>query len=138
MIQSKHPIRPRGDVRHNDRRMATTVLIVDDHATFRASARSLLESEGFEVVGEAGDGGTAIEQTTSLSPDVILLDVQLPDTDGFAVASLLTDRQGAPAVILTSSRDGGDFGPMVEASGARGFVAKADLSGASLRALLDG
>ncbi|MBV8948799.1 MAG: response regulator transcription factor [Solirubrobacterales bacterium] len=118
--------------------MATTVLIVDDHATFRASARSLLESEGFEVVGEAADGGSAIEQSTSLAPDLIVLDVHLPDIDGFQVASRVTERAGAPAVILISSRDGGDFGPLVKSSGARGFLAKADLSGESLRALLDG
>ena len=117
--------------------MATTVLIVDDHATFRASARLLLESEGFDVVGEATDGGSAIEQTTSLEPDLILLDVQLPDIDGFEVARRVTDSARAPAVILISSRDGGDFGPLVKASGARGFVTKADLSGESLRALLD-
>jgi CheY-like chemotaxis protein len=118
--------------------MPTTILIVDDHATFRASARLLLESEGFEVVGEAADGGSAIEQSTSLAPELILLDVQLPDIDGFEVASRVTATDGGPAVILTSSRDGGDFGPLVQASGARGFVAKADLSGESLRALLDG
>ena len=118
--------------------MATTVLIVDDHAAFRTSVRQLLESEGFEVVGEAANGGSAIEQTSLLAPDLILLDVQLPDIDGFEVATRVTDRAGAPAVILTSSRDGGDFGPLVMASGARGFVAKADLSGDSLRALLDG
>ncbi len=118
--------------------MTTTLLIVDDHATFRASARLLLESEGFEVVGEAADGGSAIELTRSLAPDLILLDVQLPDIDGFEVASRLTDGDGAPAVILTSSRDGGDFGPLVRTSGARGFVGKAELSGESLRALLDG
>jgi len=118
--------------------MPTTVLIVDDHATFRASARLLLESEGFEVVGEAADGGSAIEQTASVAPDLILLDVQLPDIDGFEVASRVTQTDGAPAVILISSRDGADFGPLVHASGARGFVAKADLSGESLRAVLDG
>ena len=118
--------------------MAITVLIVDDHAVFRASARLLLEAEGFRVVGEAGDGGSAIEQTTSLAPDLILLDVQLPDTDGFEVASRVTDGDHAPAVILISSRESGDFGPLVKARGARGFVAKAELSGDSLRALLDG
>jgi CheY-like chemotaxis protein len=118
--------------------MTTTVLIVDDHAAFRASARLLLESEGFEVVGEAADGGSAIEQSTSLAPDLILLDVQLPDIDGFEVATRVTDSEDAPAVILISSREGGDFGPLVNASGARGFVAKAELSGESLRALLDG
>jgi DNA-binding NarL/FixJ family response regulator len=118
--------------------MATTVLIVDDHPSCRASARLLLESDGFEVVGEAVDGGSAIEQTTSLAPDLILLDVQLPDIDGFEVASRLTDRDGAPAVILMSSRDSRDFGRLVQDSSARGFVPKADLSGESLRALLDG
>ena len=96
--------------------MATTVLIVDDHATFRASARLLLESEGFEVVGEAADGESAIEQTTSLSPDLILLDVQLPDIDGFEVASRVTRIDGAPAVVLISSRERGDFGPLVQTS----------------------
>lgn len=117
--------------------MPTTVLIVDDHDAFRASARLLLESEGFQVVGEAADGGSAIQQTMSLAPDVILLDVQLPDTNGFEVANRLAEAGGAPTVILISSRDRGDFGPLVKASGARGFVAKADLSGESLRALLD-
>jgi DNA-binding NarL/FixJ family response regulator len=129
-------IAPRS-VRQNGERMATTVLIVDDHEAFRASARLLLESEGFEVVGEAADGGSAIEQTISLAPDLILLDVQLPDIDGFEVASRLTHTDGAPTVILVSSRDRGDYGPLVKSSGARGFVAKADLSGDSVRALLD-
>jgi CheY-like chemotaxis protein len=117
--------------------MATTVLIVDDHTAFRASARLLLESEGFDVVGEAADGASAIEQSTSLAPDLILLDVQLPDVNGLEVASRVTQKDDAPAVILISSRDGGDLGPLIKASGARGFVAKADLSGESLRALLD-
>ena len=117
--------------------MATTVLIVDDHEAFRASAKLLLESEGFQVVGEAADGGSAIQQTASLAPDLILLDVQLPDINGLEVANRLTGTDGAPAVILISSRDRGDFGPLVKASGARGFVAKADLSGQRLRALLD-
>lgn len=123
-------------VRHNPP-MPTTVLIVDDHATFRASARLLLESDGFDVVGEAEDGGSAIEQASALAPDLLLLDVQLPDIDGFEVANRVTDRDGAPAVVLVSSRDGSDYGPLVKASGARGFVAKADLSGDRLRALLD-
>jgi DNA-binding NarL/FixJ family response regulator len=116
--------------------MSTTVLIVDDHATFRETARLLLESEGFEVVGEAEDGRSGIEKAASLSPDLVLLDVQLPDIDGFDVASRVTGRDDAPAVILTSSRDGRDFGPLITRSGARGFVPKADLSGERLRALL--
>lgn len=114
----------------------TTVLIVDDHANFRASARQLLEAEGFDVVGEAQDGDSALAQVAALSPDVILLDVQLPDFDGFAVARSVTTGGPRPVVILTSSRDGGDFGPLIETCGARGFVAKAELSGSRVRALL--
>jgi DNA-binding NarL/FixJ family response regulator len=118
--------------------MTTTVLIVDDHAAFRASARMLLESEGFEIVGEAIDGGSAVEQAATLSPDLVLLDVHLPDIDGFDVADRVLAADGAPDVILISSRDGGELAPRIEASRARGFVSKADLSGESLRALLDG
>jgi DNA-binding NarL/FixJ family response regulator len=112
------------------------VLIVDDHAPFRASARKLLEAEGFEVVGEAADGASGLDAAAALAPQLVLLDVQLPDLDGFEVASRLTRSSNAPAVVLISSRDGSDFGPLVGRSGARGFVSKAELSGAALRALL--
>ena len=113
--------------------MATSILIVDDHPSFRAAARMLLESEGFVVVGEAGDGATAISEARRLTPDAVLLDVNLPDTDGFTVAAQLAP---GPAIVLTSSRDAVEFGPLVDRSGARGFLAKADLSGAGLRELL--
>ena len=116
--------------------MGTTVLIVDDHERFRASARKLLEAEGFEVVGEAGDGCSAQKLSAALEPDLILLDVQLPDIDGFEVANRVGAGAGGPEVILISSRDACDFGPLVRASGARGFVAKGELCGATLRALL--
>src|SRR3954452_17703285 len=116
--------------------MPPKVLIVDDHPTFRLTARALLESEGFDVVGEAEDGASAIETARRLKPDVVLLDVQLPDIDGFEVARRLTSNGSSPGVVLTSSRDGSDFGPLVERSGARGFVPKAELSGAALQALL--
>ena len=118
--------------------MGVTVLIVDDHATFRASARLLLESEGFDVIGEAEDGQAAIEKSVELAPDLVLLDVQLPDIDGFEVASRVTRIEAAPVVILISSRDGRDFGELVASSGARGFVPKNELSGDVLRAYLDG
>jgi len=111
------------------------VLIVDDHPSFRANARALLEAEGFDVVGEAEDGASAIRAADELSPELVLLDVQLPDIDGFEVARRLTNG-GGPVVVLVSSRDGSDFGPLVERSGARGFIAKAELSGAALSALL--
>jgi DNA-binding NarL/FixJ family response regulator len=114
--------------------MPHRVLIVDDHAGFRTQARALLESEGFLVVGEAADGHAAILAAARLTPDVVLLDVQLPDIDGFEVAEQLT--AGAAQVILTSSRDGADFGSLVARCGARGFVPKGELSGAALEALL--
>jgi DNA-binding NarL/FixJ family response regulator len=112
------------------------VLIVDDHPSFRANARALLESEGFEVVGEAEDGESALRAVAELAPELVLLDVQLPDIDGFEVARRLTQADG-PAVILVSSRDGSDFGPLVLESGARGFIPKGELSGARLAALVE-
>jgi DNA-binding NarL/FixJ family response regulator len=116
--------------------VARTVLIVDDHPSFRASARILLESEGFDVVGEADDGRSALEAVQRLRPEIVLLDVALPDIDGFDVAARLTNAAGAPAVVLVSSRDPADFGPLVGRSGARGFVPKAELSGERVEALL--
>ena len=115
----------------------TTVLIVDDHPSFRASARAMLEAGGFNVVGEAEDGVHAREEAERLKPDLVLLDVQLPDFDGFEVCtrSMSTD-QYRPAVVLTSSRDGADFGRIVGTCGARGFIAKADLSGEAITLLL--
>ena len=117
--------------------VAKTVLVVDDHPSFRVTARALLETEGFAVIGEAEDGASALECVTRLHPDVVLLDVQLPDMDGFAVAHRLREDGDRAVVILTSSRDAADFGSLIEASGARGFVAKADLSGAAITELLE-
>ena len=117
--------------------MATTVLIVDDHPSFRASARMLLEAEGYEVVGEAPDGAGAFECVERLTPQVVLLDVGLPDADGLDVAARLTaGTRGRPVVVLVSSRDPSDCGPLVPRSGARGFIPKADLSGATLAEVL--
>jgi two-component system response regulator EvgA len=114
--------------------VAPTVLIVDDHPSFRSTARFLLEAEGFEVVGEAEDGESALAAAGELRPDLVLLDVQLPDLDGFDVcARILRSANGsAPAIVMTSSRDGCDFGRLVAESGASGFVPKAELTGAAL------
>jgi DNA-binding NarL/FixJ family response regulator len=117
--------------------VARTVLIVDDHPSFRSTARALLSADGFEVVGEAADGASAIAEADRLRPELILLDVQLPDMDGFAVAVRLCKLNGAgPKIVLTSSRDAADFGPLVQRCGAVAFVPKAELSGAALRAVL--
>jgi DNA-binding NarL/FixJ family response regulator len=116
--------------------MARTVVIVDDHPSFRSSARLLLESDGYKVVGEAATGEEGVDVALGLRPDLVLLDVNLPDIDGFEVATRITADPAAPAVILTSSRDSSDFGPLVEKSGALGFVPKSELSGAALEAVL--
>ena len=116
--------------------LVTSVLIVDDHPGFRASARALLQAEGYEVVGEAGDGASALEAARALHPELVLLDVQLPDADGFSVAAQLARLTGAPAVVMTSSRDLDDFGSLVAESGACGFVPKGELCAAAIAALL--
>ena len=113
-----------------------SLLIVDDHSTFRSVARKVLEHHGFDVVGEAADGHSALRAVSELHPEVVLLDVQLPDIDGFEVASRLTANGDAPAIVMVSSRDGADFGDLVEQSGARGFIPKHDLSGPAVEALL--
>ena len=113
------------------------VLIVDDHPSFRASARRMLEAEGFEVVAEAGTGADALLAADAWKPELVLLDVHLPDIQGFDVAARLQMNGSAPAVVLTSSHDASDFGPLIETSGARGFIPKSELSGEALRRILD-
>jgi DNA-binding NarL/FixJ family response regulator len=116
--------------------MPRTVLIVDDHEGFRASARRLLEDGGYSVIAEAADGDTGVSAAAESRPDLTLIDVQEPDFDGFEVARRLRDAGAPPEIILISSRDRSDFGSLIEASGARGFVSKADLSPAALEELL--
>jgi len=116
--------------------MAARVLIVDDHPGFRAAARRLLEVEGYVVVGEAEDGMSALQAVRLLRPDFVLLDVQLPDLDGFEVCERLADDPEAPAVVLTSSRDPSDYGPCLDRAAAAGFLPKAELSGAGIADIL--
>jgi DNA-binding NarL/FixJ family response regulator len=116
--------------------MAQRVLIVDDHPEFRSLARALLERGGFEVVGEAGDGAATFRAVDETRPEIVLLDVQLPDGNGFDVARALCDRAEAPTVVMISSRDAVDFGSRLERSGARGFIPKSRLSGKALAALV--
>ena len=115
--------------------MRKRVLIVDDHEPFRATARELLEEAGYVVAGEAGDAAQALAAVAAGAPDAVLLDVQLPDGDGFAVARALT-ANGGPAVVLISSRDAADYGRRVETCGARGFIPKSRLSSAAFAALV--
>jgi DNA-binding NarL/FixJ family response regulator len=116
--------------------VAPTVLIVDDHGDFRASARAMLEAEGFRVIGEAGDGVAAMRVADSLAPDIVLLDIQLPGEDGFAVAERLAGAEHAPVVVLISSRDASVYGPRLTGAAAQGFIPKWALSGAALARLV--
>jgi CheY-like chemotaxis protein len=113
-----------------------TVLIVDDHAAFRASARALLQADGFDVIGEASGGMEAIEAVSRLRPEVVVLDIQLSDLDGLAVAETLAEVPDPPAVVLVSGREAATYGPRLRQTSARGFISKSELSGKALAALI--
>ena len=113
------------------------VLVVDDHPSFRRCVKTLLASEGFEVVGEAEDGESALELAAELAPDLVLLDIQLPGISGFDVLSRLHERDPELAVVLVSSRDRCAYGSAIGMSGARGFITKEDLSRGALARLLE-
>ena len=112
--------------------VARTIVIVDDHADFRAHASELLEAAGYEVVGSCPDGRSALSAIADLHPDVVLLDVQLPDIDGFGVIEHVVGGNGGPLVVLISTRDAADYGTRVARSGAAGFISKEALSPKSL------
>ena len=113
-----------------------SVLIVDDHEDFRASARALIELEGFEVIGEAANVAGAVEAVAALRPNIVLLDIQLPDGDGFSAAGQLAMLPNPPKVVLISSRDAASYGPRLIGTAARGFLPKSALSGKALAALV--
>jgi DNA-binding NarL/FixJ family response regulator len=114
-----------------------TVLVVDDHDGFRSFARQFLDSNGFEVVGEASSGASAVSETRRLRPEIVLLDVQLPDCDGFDVTRQLLAEPQPPAIVLISSREAADYGSSIATCGARGFVTKAQLTGDAIRKLVE-
>lgn len=120
----------------HDRKVPKRVLIVDDHAPFRSLASAILRVEGFEVVGEAADAVSALEAAGRLRPSVVLLDIQLPDLDGFEVARQLSEGPEPPAIVLVSSRDSTSYRRRLAGSPARGFIPKAELSGAAVAALV--
>ena len=110
-----------------------TVLIVDDHSTFRRFARKLLEQAGFIVVGEAEDCATALEAAAMLAPDVILLDVMLPDGSGVDLAATLAEQATPSTVVLTSSRSATDLGSSIDGVA---FLPKSRFSGVAFSSLL--
>ena len=120
----------------DDALVALSVLIVDDHEDFRRSVRRLLEVDGFVVIGEAADGAEALDMARALRPGIVLLDIQLPDLDGFAVAERLASLADPPTVVLISSRDASAYRSRIATSPARAFISKQDLSGAQLTAIV--
>ena len=121
---------------HDDAGMPLALMIVDDNARFRVRARRRLEADGYTVVAEAADGASALEAARRHRPEVVLLDIGLPDMSGLYLAERLTREPSPPAVVLTSTHDAVDFGDRVASCGARGFVPKAALSGDAISALL--
>jgi DNA-binding NarL/FixJ family response regulator len=122
-----------GRVRCHDQRVAAArFLIVDDHAGFRAAVRTMFEAAGYDVVGEAADAAEAISRAAELHPEVVLLDVVLPDGNGFDVCERLTQPPDPPAVVLTSSRDAAEYADRLATTQARGFVLKSRLTVAAV------
>ena len=115
----------------------SSVLIVDDHDTFRVLARAVLEASGYTIAGEAADGESALRTAAQVAPDIVLLDIQLPGTDGFAVAQRLAQLPRPPAVVFVSTRDEDAYRERLSETPALGFVNKSDFSGRALAALIE-
>jgi DNA-binding NarL/FixJ family response regulator len=115
----------------------STILIVDDDPRFRAQARDVLAADGFVVIGEAVDGASGLEAAQALQPDFVLLDIGLPDIEGFEVARVLAVDGPPPLIVLTSSRDARAYGRRLANGHFLGFVPKERISGAAIRALVD-
>lgn len=118
--------------------MRPRILIVDDDPSFLVTVRLVLEAEGFVVAGEALNGLDGLAAAAELDPDIVLVDVNLPDIDGFEVVKRLAEGEGAPPVVLTSIRSAKDYGSLVARSQARGFITKADITGEALAGFLEG
>ena len=115
----------------------STILIVDDDPRFRIQAGDVLAADGFVVIGEAADGASALEAVKALQPDFVLVDIGLPDVEGFEVARALADTRPPPYVVLTSSRDARAYGRRLTNGHFLGFISKERISGAAIRALVD-
>jgi DNA-binding NarL/FixJ family response regulator len=115
----------------------TTILIIDDDPRFRAQATQLLEADGFVVIGQADDGASGVAAARSLRPDFVLVDIGLPDVEGFAVARDLAIDGPPPLVVLTSSRDARAYGRRLTNGAWLGFIPKEQVSGNAIRALVD-
>jgi DNA-binding NarL/FixJ family response regulator len=113
------------------------LLIADDHPLFRDGLRSLLEARGVDVVGEAKNGREAVEQARRLQPDVVLMDLSMPELNGLAATRLLSAAHpNIKVVILTASEDDADLFEAIKC-GAQGYIFK-NLDSAEFFRLLDG
>jgi two-component system, NarL family, nitrate/nitrite response regulator NarL len=117
--------------------MSRSVLVVDDHAGFRREARAILEADGFRIIGEAADGAVALAEAARLRPDVVFLDIGLPDGSGLDLVRQVRSIAPSAVVVLVSSRPRRDYGERVTGAGAHGFIDKATLTRGMLSALLD-
>lgn len=115
----------------------STILIIDDDPRFRTQARDILAGDGFVVIGEAVDGASGLAAAHALQPDFVLLDVGLPDIEGFEVARAIAVNGPPPWVVLTSSRDARAYGRRLANGHSLGFIPKERISGAAIRALVD-
>lgn len=125
-----------GAGRWDDGPVTWTVLIVDDDDEFRSLARVLLDRGPLRVVGEAADCGEALARVAELRPEVVVIDIGLPDGDGFMLADRLAGGVAPPAVVLVSSRDERTYRDRLNDSPVRGFIPKDELSREKLEALL--
>jgi len=115
------------------------VLIVDDQLAFRNIMRNMLTIDrGFEVIGEAEDGGSAVELAVDLGPDVIVMDMQMPDMNGIEAARRILSEKPDVRIVLTSMGDDAEYAPLSKEIGACGFVTKRSLNATAVHAMVDG
>jgi DNA-binding NarL/FixJ family response regulator len=115
--------------------MSVSVLVVDDDPTFRRLARRLLTANGLVVVAEADTVAAGLATAMRARPDAALVDVELPDGDGFELAGQLTTLPWRPRVVVTSVQSNNSFNGEAQRRGAQAFILKADLARAPLAAL---
>jgi CheY-like chemotaxis protein len=129
---------PSGTADRDDVQMACRILIVDDSEHFRRTAGELLAARGFEPLAAVGDGEAALVAISADCPDGVLLDINLPGRNGYAVATSIAATCPAVTIVLTSSDTENVPSAVLNACGATAFVPKIELAAADLEALFAG